>query len=188
MSLIESLKSYERTCEKLEDKSSAKQLVAKMKREVQDQIAEGISLVWDSYKVENYVQGFSKVIYNFEDQVDELLVITEKVELLVESLGSCKYSPSTFPEILTKIQSAVDDLSLHQYSNLGRWVTELDERIETKLAARLQAGIEAWTLALIGAKQDLDDDHPAMNKLGGNWPTCWVIAGRQNWATWRRRC
>lgn len=165
MSLIESLKSYERTCDKLEDKSSAKQLVAKMKREVQDQIAEGISLVWDSYKVENYVQGFSKIIYNFEDQVDELLAITGKVELLVESLGSCPYSHSTFSEILTEIQKAVDDLSLHQYSNLGKWVAELDERIEAKLAVRLQAGIEAWTLALIGIKHDLDDNE---NKLGGD--------------------
>jgi len=168
MSLIESLKSYERTCGKLEDKPSARQLVAKMKREVQDQITEGIGLSWESYKVENYVQGFSKIIYNFEDQVDELLAITEKVESLVDSLGSCAYSHSTFSEILAKIQNLVDDLSLHQYSNLGKWVTELDERIESKLAIRLQAGVEAWTLALIGAKQDLDDnDQPIGNKLGG---------------------
>lgn len=169
MSLIESLKSYERTCEKLEDRPSAKQLVAKMKKEVQDQIAEGIGLVWDSYKVENYVQSFSKIIYNFEDQVDELLAITEKVEVLVANLSSCAYSQATFSEILTKIQKAVDDLSLHQYSNLGRWVSELDERIETRLAARLQAGIEAWTLALLGGKQDQDnlDDHPSTTKLGG---------------------
>lgn len=169
-SLIESLKSYERTCEKLEDKSSAKQLVAKMKREVQDQIAEGISLVWDSYKVENYVQSFSKIIYNFEDQVDELLAINEKVEVLVESLSSCAYSHNTFSEILTKIQKSVDDLSLHQYSNLGKWVFELDKRIETRLAKRLQAGIEAWTLALIGGKQDQydDNDQHSSNKLGGD--------------------
>ena len=169
MSLIESLKSYERTCDKLEDKSSAKQLVAKMKREVQDQVAEGICLVWDSYKVENYVQGFSKIIYNFEDQVDELLAITEKVELLLESLGSCAYSHAIFTEILTKVQNAVDDLSLHQYSNLGRWVAELDGRIKAKLAVRLQAGIEAWTIALVGDKPDLDDnDQPVVNKLGGD--------------------
>jgi len=170
MSLIESLKSYERTCEKLEDKSSAKQLVAKMKREVQDQIAEGINLVWDSYKVENYVQSFSKIIYNFEDQVDELLSITEKVEVLVESLSSCAYSHSIFSEILTKIQKAVDDLSLHQYSNLSKWVTELDERIETRLATRLQAGIQAWTSALVGGDKDQfndENDQPTTNKLGG---------------------
>lgn len=168
MSLIESLKSYERTCEKLEDKSSTKQLVAKMKREVQDQIAEGIGLVWDSYKVENYVQSFSKIIYNFEDQVDELLAITEKVEILVESLSSCAYSHSVFSEILTKIQNAVDDLSLHQYSNLGKWVQELDQRIESKLAARLQAGVDAWTHALEGTKNDDDQDQPTRLKLGGD--------------------
>lgn len=170
MSLIESLKSYERTCEKLEERHSAKQLVAKMKREVQDQIAEGINLVWDSYKVENYVQIFSKMIYNFEDQVDELLSITEKIEVSVESIGSCNYSHATFTEILTRIQKAVDDLCLHQYSNLGRWVAELDQRIEEKLAARLQAGVEAWTSALVGGKNDLDENDnqpPQSGKMGG---------------------
>lgn len=172
VSLIESLKSYERTCEKLEDKSSTKQLVAKMKMEVQDQIAEGIGLVWDSYKLDNYVQSFSKIIYNFEDLVDELLTITEKVEMLVESLSSCAYSHSTFSDILIKIQKAVDDLSLQQYSNLGRWVSELDGRIESRLATRLQAGIEAWTLALIGNRQDQynsnEKDNSVLNKLGGD--------------------
>lgn len=171
MSLIESLKSYERTCEKMEDRPSAKQLVARMKLAVHNNIAEGVCLNWESYKVENYVQGFSKIIYNFEDQVDELLAIIEKVDVLVESLGTCSYSHATFSEILVKIQKAVDDLSLHQYSNLGRWVAELDKRIEFKLASRLIAGIEAWTTALIsGGKQDQfneENEQPTANKLGG---------------------
>jgi dynein heavy chain 1 len=41
-------------------------------------------------------------------------------------------------ETLNKIQKAVDDLSLRQYSNLHAWVGKLDEAVEAKLALRLQ--------------------------------------------------
>ena len=47
----------------------------------------------------------------------------------VRSLDTCQYAHSTFAEILNKIQKAVDDLSLHQYSNLHIWVQRLDEQV-----------------------------------------------------------
>lgn len=170
MSLIESLKSYEKTCDKLDAHPSVMPLVAKMKQEVQDLIVDGVQLVWDSYKVENFVHVFSKTIYNFEDRVDELLAIADKVELFVESLETCQYSHSTFSEILLKIQKAVDDLSLQLYSNLGQWVVSLDERTEKKLAVRLQAAIEAWTRSLNSEEFDNyatnDTDHTA-KMIGG---------------------
>ena len=43
-----------------------------------------------------------------------------------------------------RIQKCVDDLNLHSYSNLSVWVRKLDERVEEKLAARLEAGLAAW--------------------------------------------
>ena len=60
------------------------------------------------------------------------------------------YSANAFKEILEKIQRAVDELSLNQYSNLHAWVAKLDEEVEAKLAVRLKAGIEEWTKALLG--------------------------------------
>ena len=54
------------------------------------------------------------------------------------SLESCAYSANVFKETLNKIQKAVDDLSLRQYSNLHAWVGKLDEAVESKLALRLQ--------------------------------------------------
>ena len=46
-------------------------------------------------------------------------------------------------EILSKVQKLVDDLSLHQYSNLPQWVAKLDGEVEKKLAKRLEAGTVA---------------------------------------------
>lgn len=62
-------------------------------------------------------------------QVDDLLVLEEQLDVDVRSLDTCQYAHSTFAEILNKIQKAVDDLSLHQYSNLHIWVQRLDEQV-----------------------------------------------------------
>ncbi len=105
------------------------------------------------------------------------MVIDEEINIDVRSLESCPYATNAFSDILGKIQKAVDNLSLHQYSNLHAWVSKLDEEVEAKLAVRLQAGIEEWTKNLRGEDDSADDDindmdtdraQPAQaHKLGG---------------------
>ncbi|XP_044265029.1 dynein heavy chain, cytoplasmic isoform X6 [Tribolium madens] len=156
ISLIESVRTYEMTLEKIEDKASIIPLVAGMRKEVQQLIAEGIQLVWESYKLDPYVQRLSDTVVSFQERVEELVIVGEQLEVDVRSLETCPYSANTFADILSKIQHAVDDLSLKQYSNLHIWVNRLDEEVEKNLARRLQAGIEAWTDALNGQKKEID--------------------------------
>ncbi|XP_042240101.1 dynein heavy chain, cytoplasmic-like isoform X4 [Homarus americanus] len=161
ISLIESVRTYERTLEKMEDKTNILLLVAGMRKEVQGLVSEGMSLVWESYKLDPYVQRLAECVFSFQEKVDDLLVLEEQLDIDVRSLDTCQYAHFTFAEILNKIQKAVDDLSLHQYSNLHIWVQRLDEQVEKKLAGRLQAGMQAWTAALQGQRQkDEDIDIP----------------------------
>ncbi|XP_063589421.1 dynein heavy chain, cytoplasmic-like isoform X5 [Penaeus indicus] len=175
ISLIESVRTYERTLEKMEDKTNILLLVAGMRKEVQGLLSEGMSLVWESYKLDPYVQRLAECVFTFQEKVDDLLVLEEQLDVDVRSLDVCQYAHSTFAEILNKIQKAVDDLSLHQYSNLHIWVQRLDEQVEKKLAGRLQAGMQAWTAALQGQKDEdidipMDTDTPdkPIHKPGGD--------------------
>ncbi|CAH1114572.1 unnamed protein product [Psylliodes chrysocephalus] len=174
ISLIESVRTYEMTLEKIEDKASIIPLVAGMRKEVQQVIAEGIQLVWESYKLDPYVQRLSDLVVSFQERVEELVFVGEQLEVDVRSLETCPYSANTFADILSKIQHAVDDLSLKQYSNLHIWVSRLDEEVEKNLARRLQAGVEAWTETLSGQKKEIDHsmdtDAPAQptHKPGGD--------------------
>lgn len=103
-----------------------------------------------------------------------MLVVEEQLDVDVRSLETCPYSAATFADILSKIQHAVDDLSLRQYSNLHIWVARLDEEVEKKLGARLQSGVTAWTDALSGNKKEvdlsMDTDAPTLptHKPGGD--------------------
>ena len=62
-------------------------------------------------------------------QVDDLLIIEEKIDLEVRSLETCMYDHKTFSEILNRVHKAVDDLNLHSYSNLPIWVNKLDMEV-----------------------------------------------------------
>ena len=175
VSLIETVKSYERACEKVDERPSVAILVAGMKKDVQNLITEGVGLVWESYKLDPYVQRLAESVFSFQEKVDELLIVVEQIDVEVKSLDTCAYSSNVFAEILNKIQKAVDDLSLHRYSNLSDWVETLDAEVEKKLSARVEAGIRAWTQALLGTKEDdpdalTDTDSPvnAIPKLGGD--------------------
>lgn len=98
----------------------------------------------------------------------------EQLEADIRSLETCPYSVNTFAEILIKIQKSVDELSLKNFSNLHIWVLRLDEEVEKNLAFRLEAGVRAWTDALMGRKRDIDSsmdtDAPIQptHKLGGD--------------------
>ncbi|XP_055497118.1 cytoplasmic dynein 1 heavy chain 1 isoform X1 [Leucoraja erinacea] len=175
ISLIESVRTYERTCEKVEERISISLLVAGLKREVQGLIAEGIALVWESYKLDPYVQRLAESVFSFQEKVDDLLIIEEKIDLEVRSLETCAYDHKIFSEILNRVQKAVDDLNLHSYSNLSIWVNKLDIEIERILGVRLQAGLKAWTLVLFGhaddkADVDMDTDAPQTSHKPGGEP------------------
>ncbi|XP_016335882.1 cytoplasmic dynein 1 heavy chain 1 [Sinocyclocheilus anshuiensis] len=175
ISLIESVRTYERTCEKVEERMSISLLVAGLKKEVQALVTEGISLVWESYKLDPYVQRLAETVFNFQEKVDDLLLLEEKIDLEVRSLETCMYENKMFTEILSRIQKAVDDLNLHSYSNLPIWVNKLDIEIERILGVRLQAGLKAWTQVLMGqmedkADVDMDTEAPQVSHKPGGDP------------------
>lgn len=61
--------------------------------------------------------------------MDDLLVIEERIDDEVHALDTCQYAPIILAEILSRVQKAVDDLSLHSYSNLPQWVAKLDQEV-----------------------------------------------------------
>ncbi|TGZ69850.1 hypothetical protein CRM22_003509 [Opisthorchis felineus] len=178
VSLIESVRTYESTCIKIEEhqRQNIGLLCAGLRRDAQLFILEGMNLIWESYRLGVYVQKFSENMLQFQEKVDDLLQTTREIDLQVKSLETCVYSKAVFEEIIGKIQKAVDELNLHQYSNLPQWVSRLDEEVERRLVVRLEAGVREWTRALRGEKSEAENDDDAQdthssqqskNPLGG---------------------
>ena len=52
----------------------------------------------------------AELIVLFQEKVDDLLAIEEKIDVDLRSLDTCLYEQDAFKAALTKIQKAVDDL------------------------------------------------------------------------------
>lgn len=167
ISLIESVKTYEITNDKVFDRGSMSPLVSGVRRDIQSLMSEGIGLEWQSYKLMPYVMRLSEAVTGYQEKVDELMSNIQKIDIEVQSLAICAFKKETFQEILSRIQKAIDDLNLHSYSNLSAWVRSLDEQVESKLAARLQAGMKEWIKALRKENEFIDDDEIATHRPGG---------------------
>ncbi|XP_055327511.1 dynein heavy chain, cytoplasmic-like [Paramacrobiotus metropolitanus] len=169
VSLIESVRAYERTCNIVASKPTLSLLVSGLKANVQASITEGADLVWESHRVEAFVQKFSETTSIFQEKVDDLVLLERQIDVELRSLDTCLFNTSSFADILNKIQKTIDDLSLRQYSNLADWTVTIDEEVEQKLAARLQTALVAWLKVLNGKEDELQntdtDDSPTSASL-----------------------
>ena len=85
--------------------------------------------MWESYKLEGFVQKFSDCIFSFQERVDEVLLYSHQIDGLIGSLETCEYRQQTFRDLLDQLQKLIDDLNLRSYSNLSQWVSELDKQV-----------------------------------------------------------
>ncbi|VDK17416.1 unnamed protein product [Anisakis simplex] len=156
ISLLESLRTYDSINERIQGKEGINLLIASCKKDIQNQLAEGNTLQWESYKMDPYVVKLSETISNYQEKVEELDMVLDRIEVDLAALDTCQYSSATIAALLSSIQKAVDQLSLGNYSNLHYWVESIDKRIEKKLASRVEEAIRLWTLVL--THEEVDDE------------------------------
>ena len=67
----------------------------------------------------------------------------------ITEFDQCEYARDIFAELLGQVQKVVDEFCLHEYSNIPKWISVIDGKVERKLFDRLQAAILLWKQALI---------------------------------------
>jgi len=167
VSLMETVRTYTQTLQKVQKHPEIVMLVASYRHEVQVMIAKGINYEW-KYFVETYdrhfrpnftggaldspenqhvsfVREFANQVSIFQDKVDALIDSYDDISRHIDDLKTCPYKARKFQGNLEKIQKLIDRLNLESYSNLNTWVAQLDKRIENVLINRLKTSIEAWT-------------------------------------------
>ncbi|KAH0500472.1 Cytoplasmic dynein 1 heavy chain 1 [Microtus ochrogaster] len=110
ISLIESVRTYERTCEKVEERNTISLLVAGLKKEVQALIAEGIALVWESYKLDPYVQRLAETVFNFQEKVGVHYELTEEEKFYRNALTRMPDGPVALEESYSAVMGIVTEV------------------------------------------------------------------------------
>lgn len=95
VSLRESIRSYTQASAKVTAQIAP--LVASYKSEAQSLIHEGFGLRWEALsKLDRYTQTLTQKVAIFQTKVDEVLQKAEKINLCLESLKSCPFTPDSF--------------------------------------------------------------------------------------------
>ena len=168
VSLMESVRTFSQTNRQIADMSEVAVLLSGHRNEVYGMISKGIPLHWESFvntyevhfkpitngehdyhahgrsKHVLFIRDFATSVSILQTKTTTLANIHTRVQKALSDLESCPYEVAAFESRLEIIQTAVDQLNLEQYVNLGFWVHRMNRQIMSVLLSRLQHAIQAW--------------------------------------------
>ncbi|TPX59802.1 hypothetical protein PhCBS80983_g02245 [Powellomyces hirtus] len=175
VSLTETVRTYTQTVHKIERNKEVATLVVGYRRDVQSLISRGIQLRWDYFvnaydarpsmppfneSRENrhvvFVREFALAVTTFQDKVTTATSVGDEIKQIVDQLESCAFNRDVFQELLGRIQKLIDRLNIEGFSNLAPWTAQLNHRIESVLAVRLQTAIKEWIAEFTNQKVEAE--------------------------------
>mmetsp|Transcript_17192 Transcript_17192/g.32539 ORF Transcript_17192/g.32539 Transcript_17192/m.32539 type:complete len:4250 (-) Transcript_17192:45-12794(-) len=112
---------------------------------------------WGTKELGVWVAGLTELVTRFEERVEILSQVCQKVEACLDALGEIKYDHHAFTSLLEDIQKLIDQLSLAGFTELNTWVVVINTRISLVLQKRLDDAIEDWN-NFFDAKADLKNE------------------------------
>ena len=175
VSLMESVRNLAQTNRIIDSMSRVSILLSGYQREVQDLVIKGVPLRWESFvhsydlqvkqsgylpdsdrnvtfprgesKHVQFVREFAAAVAILQDKTSTLVAINDSIQVAIDDLRTCEYDSVVLGSQLDRIQTAVDQLNLENYSNLTFWVDEMNEVIEKIMIERLQDAMRVWSEA-----------------------------------------
>ncbi|EFW19348.1 hypothetical protein D8B26_007588 [Coccidioides posadasii str. Silveira] len=182
ISLMESVRTLHQTIRAIASMSQATILLNGYQNDVQALIMKGLPLRWESFihsyelhvkqgiangsvdpsvtpargesKHVQFVREFALSASVLQAKSATLTSIDESVQKTILELKSCPYEADAFRQRLDQIQIAVDKLNLENYANLGFWVANLNNMVESILQDRLRRAIRHWIRSFQEAKHE----------------------------------
>lgn len=174
VSLMESVRSLSQTIRTIDSLSKVSILLSGYQKDVQALVQKGVPLRWESFvhsydlhvkqapfgsttassrstatgrsesKHVQFIRDFATTASLLQSKTSTLLDINGKISVAMGELEDCPYNAAAFGTRLERIQSAVDQLNLENYTNLPYWVGHLNEKIEAILTERLKNALHVW--------------------------------------------
>jgi dynein heavy chain 1 len=147
MSLDASLKTYLTSCRRIQP--AFESLVAAYVREVRTTIGKtfmkGNEMRWHADGLGEYVSDLAQKVERLHEKVEELVLKNNQIDLLLQTIRNTKeFNLDETKHVLSKVQAAVDELSLGAYSHLNVYVKNLNFLVASILASKLENTLVNW--------------------------------------------
>jgi len=90
---------------------------------------QGFKTDWGNSKLEYYASKLADSVSNYQEKVTDLIEYLDKIDVELSALDRCQYKGEVITQILGTIQKTVDQMSLNNYSNLSKWIENLDKTV-----------------------------------------------------------
>ncbi|KAJ9300682.1 hypothetical protein DTO271G3_1846 [Paecilomyces variotii] len=182
ISLMESVRTLLQTYRAISSMTEVAILLSGYQNDAQAMITKGIPLRWESFvhsyelhvkqstlangaidpsvpargesKHVQFVREFAVSASVLQSKTATLTSINENIQKAILEIKTCPYDATAFKQRLDVIQVAVDKLNLENYVNLGYWVTDLNNKIQSILRERLRRAIREWISSFQEAKEE----------------------------------
>ena len=184
VSLMESVRTLTQTSRIIDSMSKISILLSGYQREIQNLIVTGVTLKWESFvhsydlhvkhtpllagssaarstsggrsesKHVQFVRDFALTASVLQSKTSALQEIYDRIEKALHDLQVCPYEATAFSTRLETIQTAVDQLNLENYANLGFWVHKMNQSIQGILLERLRKAMHIWVETFAGTGRD----------------------------------
>ena len=173
VSLFESVRLFAQTVKAISSLANISLLLNGYRDEVQRLVSKGVPLKWESFvhaydlharqipgssdlqdpgmaasrgesKHVQFVRNFASSVSTLQNKASTVSTINDTILKAVNNLKTCPYRSDAFHNEMGMIQSAVDRLSLENFSNLHIWVSSTNAIIGHILLRRLEQALDTW--------------------------------------------
>lgn len=120
-------------------------LLASKRKGLHSNLKSSDKISWkDERSLESYCSKIGSQVQDLEEAAHIIEQKLEKKNEILSQMMTCDFTIEVFKKKLEEIQTITDDFIFNDYSNIGKWVSQLNAEIESIFIKRAEQIIEEW--------------------------------------------
>ena len=155
LAIQDAFRTFNNCCEKIKNEPKINKLIAKEKGQIQQYIKDNTELSWtNEQKVVTFAKTLCEKVSSFEEKVTELISMINQIDSLLQQILKVQIQKETISENVSAIQSVINQItgSNKEYSNVEKWIKDIDTKLENNLMKRLEECLEIWKNEFLASK------------------------------------
>ena len=155
LAIQDAFRTFNNCCEKIKNEPKINKLIAKEKGQIQQYIKDNTELSWtNEQKVVTFAKTLCEKVSSFEEKVTELISMINQIDSLLQQILKVQIQKEAISENVSAIQSVINQItgSNKEYSNVEKWIKDIDTKLENNLMKRLEECLEIWKNEFLASK------------------------------------
>ena len=155
LAIQDAFRTFNNCCQKIKNEPKINKLIAKEKGQIQQYIKDNIELSWSNEpKVITFAKVLCENVSSFEEKVTELISMINQIDSLLQQILKVPIQKDSISENVSAIQSVINQItgSNKEYSNVEKWIKDIDTKLENNLMKRLEECLEIWKNEFLASK------------------------------------